>query len=198
MSEDDLKSINDFDKYTKFISQFILKNTILWKLIFYPYSSPLSDERAIDPENPYQIFTRETDSQGKTLDSHGVILFDDKDDSIQNSSNVTVLINYSSIRDGNSYFFDTNVINFQIICKGNSIRKLKNGKDRTEVIADIINNNFALARIDVVDEVRKLSYTKLSLNEENVGYSLTFKVKGVSNDLKNNVNYQLRKYGKIL
>jgi hypothetical protein len=192
---DDLTSINGFDKYEKFIKQFILNNTNLWKLVFYPYSNPLEDERAVDPENPYEIFERQSDSEGKIIDSHGVVLFDDKDDTIQNSSNVTVLVNYSSTRASNSYFFDTNFINFQIICKGNTIRKLSNGKDRTEVIANIINNNLALARVDIVDEIHKLSYTKLSLNEQNVGYSVTFKVKGASNDLRNNVNYNRRKYG---
>lgn len=196
MTEDDLKSINDFDKYTKFIQKFILQNTTLWKLIFYPYSSPLSDPRAIDSENPYEIFSREVGSDGKILDSHGVILFDDKDDSIQNSSNVTVLVSYESTRFGNSYFLDNNYIIFQIICKGSGVRKLANGKDRAEIIGNMIDDEFNLARINDIGEVHKISFEKLkNINEENIGRVLTYKCKGIGSKVLTNVNYNRRKYG---
>jgi hypothetical protein len=192
---DDLTSINGFDKYEKFIKQFILKNTNLWKLIYYPYSNPIEDERAIDSENPYQIFTRESDSKGKILDSHGVVLFDDKDDTIQNSTGVTILISYESTRLGDSYFLDNNYIIFQILCKGNDIRKLANGKDRTEAICELIDNEFNFARVNNIGEVHRISYKKLSLNEENIGRVCVYKCTGWGSKLTDNKNYLQRKYG---
>lgn len=195
MTEDDLKSINDFDKYTKFIQNFILSNNTLWKLIFYPYSSPLSDEKAVDPQDPYTIFSRELGSDGKLLDSHGVVLFDDKDDTIQNSSNVTLLISFESNRLGDSNFLDTNRIIFQLICKGSEIRKLSNGKDRVDEIFDLIDNEFNMAKINNISEVSRMSYGKLSLNEENVGKVAIYKCIGASRNLNNNKNYLKKRYG---
>lgn len=193
MNEDDLKSINGFDKYTKFIMQFIMQNTTLWKLIFYPYSMPLSDSRAVDPEDPYVIFSRQTDADGKIIDSHGVVLFDDKDDSIQNSNNVTVLVNYHSERQGNSYFCDSIFITFQIICKGEGVRKLANGLDRTQVIADLISNEFDKAKINNIGQVHKRAYDKINgVNEENTGHYIVFTDIGFSSNLKNNKNVQKR------
>jgi hypothetical protein len=197
MTENDLKSINDFDKYTKFISQFILENTTLWKLIFYPYSSPLTDQRAIDPKDPYQIFTRDiiTNENGTSSDSHGVVLFEDKDDSIQNSTGITVLVHYESTRLGDSYFLDTNHIIFQVICKGDDIRKLSNGKDRVESIFELIDNEFNFARVNNIGEVHKITYEKLSLNDGNTGRVGIYKCIGWSSKLTNNKNYLKRKYG---
>jgi hypothetical protein len=194
MSEDDLLSIGNFDEYEKFIKTFIIRDTVLWKLIFYPYSMPLSDEKATDPEDPYTIFYREKDSSNNTLDSHGIVLFDDKDNTIQNSSNVIVLIHFTSTRAGNSYFLDHHYINFQIICKG-EVRKLANGKDRIEAIEDRIDANFNLANVNTIGEIHKISSTKLQLNEENSGRSLTFKCKGMGTKVSSNINYNLRKYG---
>lgn len=194
MTEDDLQSIGNFNQYEDFIKTFIVRDIVLWKLIFYPYSMPLSDEKAIDSEDPYQIFTREKDNEDKILDSHGVVFFDDKDNTIQNSSNVTVLIHFTSTRAGNSYFLDQHYINFQIICKGN-IRKLANGKDRIEAIEDRIDANFNLACVNDIGEVHKVSSTKLQMNEENGGRLLTFKCKGMGTKVSNNVNYNLRRYG---
>lgn len=196
MTEDDLISINDFDKYERFIRNFILENITLWKLIFYPYSSPLSDMRAEDPQDPYTIFTRELGSDGKVIDSHGVVLFDDKDDTIQNSANVTVLVNFTSVRLGNSPLIDTNYINFQIISKGSSIRKLSNGVDRTKAIGELIVNEFDKAKISNIGQVHKMSFDKLSINEENVGHSICFKALGMSGHFKDNKNVQKR--GSIL
>jgi hypothetical protein len=192
-SLDDLTSINEFDKYEQFIRKFILENNSLWKLIFYSYSNPIEDERAIDPENPYQIFKREVNADG--TDSHGVVLFQDKDDFIQNSNGVTLLISYESGRLGNSYFLDDNYIIFQVICKGSDTRKLANGKDRIEVIMDLIDNEFNLARVNNVGEIHKISYKKLSLNEENVGKVAIYHCVGWGNKLSNNKNYLKRKYG---
>lgn len=195
MTEDDLKSINDFDKYTKFIQNFILQNTTLWKLIFYPFSMPLSDPRAIDSENPYEIFSREVGSDGKILDSHGVILFDDKDDSIQNSSNVTVLVSYMSNRLGDSYFLDNNYIIIQIICKGSGVRKLANGKDRAEVIGKLIDDEFNKAKVNNIGDIQKISFEKLkNINEENIGRVATYKTRAFGFKAKDNINYKKRWY----
>lgn len=191
MTEDDLQSISNFDKYEQYIKTFMVSNLPLWKLIFYPYSMPLTDEKAIDPEDPYQIFTREVDSQGKILDSHGVVLFQDKDDTIQNSSNVTVLISYESNRLGSSHFLENNYIIFQIICKGNDIRKLANGKDRVEAIEDLIDNEFNFARINNINDIKKVSCKKLSLNEQNIGRVLIYKSEGFGSKLlSRNKNYR--------
>jgi hypothetical protein len=194
MTEDSLKSISDFDKYTKFIQNFILSNTTLWKLIFYPYSMPLSDERAIDPEDPYQIFSRELDNQGKILDSHGVVLFQDKDDDIQNSSNVTVLIYYNSTGLNSSHFVENQYITFQIICKG-SVRKFSNGVDRAEAIGKLIDDEFNKANINKIDEIRRISFDKLNTNEGNSGRVAIYKVRGWISHLSENKNYLKRKYG---
>lgn len=194
MTEDDLQSINNFNQYEEFIKTFIVRDIVLWKLIFYPYSMPLTDKRAIDPENPYIIFTREKNNEGDILDSHGVVFFDDKDNTIQNSSNVTILIHFTSTRVGNSYFLDQHYINFQIICKG-EVRKLANGKDRIEAIEDRIDANLNLSHINGIGEVHKVSTTRLQINEENSGRSLTFKCRGMGTKVSNNVNYNLRKYG---
>lgn len=198
MTLDDLKSINNFDKYEKFIRTFFLMNQDLWRLVFYPYSDPFDDPRAVEPEDPYTIFARELDGQGKNLDSHGVVLFQDKDDTIQNSSNVTILISFESTRMGNSYFLDNNYIIFQIICKGSDIRKLANDKDRVEAIEELIDNEFNFARINNISDIRKISCKKLNLNEQNIGRVLMYKCIGAGNNLSDNKNYQLRKYGKIL
>lgn len=194
MTEDDLLSIGNFNQYEDYIKTFILRDIILWKLIFYPYSLPLSDERSIDPEDPYQIFSRQKDNEENISDSHGVVLFDDKDNTIQNSSNVTVLIHFTSARVGNSYYLDNHYINFQILCKGD-IRKLANGKDRIEAIEERIDANFNLARVNGIGEIHKISSTKLQINEENSARSLTYKCKGLGTRVSTNINYNKRRYG---
>lgn len=195
MTEDDLKSINDFDEYEQFIRNFILQNTVLWKLIYYPYSSPLSDEKAIDPEDPYTIFSRELGGDGKVVDSHGVVLFDDKDDTIQNSANVTILVYYESVPLGSSNLFDNNYIIFQIICKGESVRKLSNGKDRVEAIINLIDNEFDLSRFNDVGTVHRIGNKKVILNENNIGRVVTYKCRGLRSHILDNRNYLQRTYG---
>lgn len=197
MNLDDLKSISDFDKYEQFIRQFIVTNSNLWKLIFYPYSDPFNDERSIDPEDPYRIFTRDTTNSknGTILDSHGVVLFQDKDDTIQNSTNTIILISFESTRLGNSQLMDNNYIIFQVICKGNDIRKLANDKDRTEAIVEFIDSEFNLARIHDFGEIKRMSYKKLSLNEQNIGHVVVYKCRNLSNHILDNKNYLKRTYG---
>jgi hypothetical protein len=157
---------------------------------------PFSDPRAVDPENPYQIFSRETDNDGKIIDTHGVVLFQDKDDTIQNSENVTVLIYYESARLGNSYFLDENYIIIQIICKGSSIRKLANGKDRAEAIGKLFDDEFNKAKVNNIGEVTRISFEKLkNINDENIGRVAMYKSVGWSNNLSENKNYLKRKYG---
>jgi hypothetical protein len=194
MLEDNLKVIGDFDKYEKFIKQFMLSNINLWKLIYYPYSLPLSDVRALDPEDPYQIFTRETDSSGKALDSHGVVLFQDKDDSIQNSSNTIILIHFNSSGLNGSHFVENQYITFQIICKGD-IRKLANGVDRAEAIGKLIDDEFNKANLNKIDEIRRISFDKLNINEENSGRVAIYKVRNWSSHLSENKNYIRKRYG---
>lgn len=192
---DSLSTVNNFKIYEDYIKEFILKNQLLQKIIFYPYSDPFDDTRAVDLENPYDIFNHDSAISQDGTGTHGVVLFEDKDDTILNSSIPVLLITFDSVRLSDSYFLDTIRIIIQIICKGSSVRKLANGRDRTQVIGDIFDNEFGTANINKIGEIHKQSYTKLSINEENSGYTIIFKCVGASRNLNNNKNYLQKRYG---
>ena len=58
-----------------------------------------------------------------------------------------------------------------------------------------IDNNFNLANINKIGEIKRQSVNQLATNEGNFGYTVIYKVREWSNKFSNNKNYLKRKYG---
>jgi hypothetical protein len=193
MTIDDLKELDDFQEFKKFIKIFILQNSDLWKLIYYPVSDPLSQE---DSENPYDIFDNSTAmNEDGSNGIHGVLLFKDKNNAILNASIPIILINFHSTRKSNSIEFNNVYCVFRIICKGDSVQELANGVNRSFAIAKLIDDEFAKANVNGLGKVERISFSELSLNEENVGYNIVFKASSFACDSLNNKNLNKRIMG---
>ena len=191
-----MKELNDIQDIRDFIKDFIISDEELFKILYYPVSSPLDSEL---PDSPYSIFPEDNPDVGDELSNeHGVVLFRRKFDQVQSHEGVTLLIETISSRYGNSYYFNSTFVIFNIILKGTNVQTLSDGSSRLGVISRKIINNFDRAIVNNIGEVRFASEKLLSLNEENSGKAIFFELKTCATNLNENVNYQIRKYGRKL
>ena len=190
------KELNDFQDIRKFIKHFIIEDEELLKTVYYSVSSPLTLGL---PLSPYDIFPEDNpDYNNELSDEHGVVLFRRKYDQVQSHEGVTILVETISSRHGNSYFFNSTFVIFNIILKGTNVQTLSDGSSRLGVISRKIINNFDRAIVNNIGEVRFASEKLLSLNEENSGKAIFFELKTCATNINENVNYQIRKYGRKL
>jgi len=189
----DNAELDNFQVFKSFIKKFIISNENLFKLIYYPYSSPLEKDM---PENPYSIFDGDKIQDKDDIDNlHGVFLFRRKYDQVISSEIPVVLVTFTSAKVGNSDLLDDVFISIRILCKGTNIQELANGRDRSSSIANLIDNELKFARITDVGNVSRKSYTDIALNEENVGNLLLYTSRSLASDLLDNVNYLKKHYG---
>lgn len=195
-SLDSLKELDNFQDFKNFIMSFVLESNTLQKLIYYPLSNPLDDERAIDLENPYLVFDEDSaiSEDGKT-GIHGVLLFKSKNNTILNASIPVVLVYFNTAKLGNSNIYDNVYITFKIIMKGEAVQTLANGLDRAYVIAKLIDDNFDKANVNDYGKVHLQSFDPLPLNEENSGYVSVYRARTLRGVLLDNKNYLQRTYG---
>jgi hypothetical protein len=172
-----LSEIADFDKFKSFIRNSIMSDEDLFKMIYYQYSSPLDMDY---PENPYDIFT--------SSNEHGCVLFRRKNDEILSDEQINVLIDLHSSSISNEY--NVVYIVVRIICKGENIQELADGTNRVFSIAKSFDNNFNLAHVTGLGEVRQEKFKEIELNSQNVGYMLIYKAYTFSSDWSNNKNFQ--------
>jgi len=188
MTLDDLTStIDDFNMFEDFIKEFILSDNALFRMIYFPQKNPLLPE---DEENPYKIFE---DIEGDN--THGAVLFGRKFNTILNTATIVVLVDFECYQKANSQEFDKITIIFRIILKGVDVQKLENGVDRAFIIGKLISDNFDLANVNGLGQVKKKSMGYSAINEENSSYLLTFSANSFSSDIGNNKNFKKRIFG---
>ena len=180
MGLSELKEIDDFLLFKKYIKSFILENESLYRLIWFSNSNPFDEDSCPYPEEPRDIFT--------ASDEHGCVLFKRKNNIVLNKETVNILIDFESANQ--SYSYDMIYIIFRIVVKGENIQELSNGVNRSSAIAKFIDDEFNLAKINGLGEVKKQSFKELSLNEENVGYTIIFSAHSFSSDISSNKNFQ--------
>ena len=185
MGLEDLKELDDFQEFKKFIRNFIIEDTVLWKLIFHSCKNPLLEE---DSLAPYEIFEESSE--------HGCVLFKRKNNTVLSDETVNILVNFYDAKLGDSYFLNDLFICFSIIMKGTNIQELENNVNRASAIAKRIDDQFNLARINNVGEIKRLSYKEVPINEQNDGILITYCVRNWSTHLTDNKNYMKRMYGK--
>ena len=181
MGLSDLKEIDDFQLFKKYIKNFIIQNEDLYRLIYFSNSNPYDEDSCPYPEEPRDIFVAEKE--------HGCVLFRRKNDIVQNEETTNILIDFTSAKLGNSKFIDSVFITIRIITKGVNIQELANGLARHSTIAKLIDSYLSHAKINNVDEVQRQSYNDISLNEENAGYLLIYSCANFGNKLDENKNY---------
>lgn len=187
-SIDNLKELDNFELFKSYIKNFIINCDTLFRLIYFPYSNPFSSEYEAD--NPEDIF--------KPSSEHGCVLFRQKNDVVLSNETTNVLISFFDTKISDYYFLNDLYICFRILCKGTNIQELENGVSRINAIAKCIDDQFSLAEINNVAKVKRLSYKDISINEQNGGMLLTYSVKNPIMNINENVNYQIKKYGKKL
>ena len=183
MGLDNLKELDDFQEFKKFIKKFIIDSDDLFRLIYFPMSNPFSSE--CETMTPYDIFEASSE--------HGCVLFRRKNDIVLSEESVNVLVNFHSAKVND--IFDDLFITFHVICKGVNIQELENGVNRCSAIANEIDNRFSKAVINDISKISRLSYKDISLNEENSGMLITFNCRVFANHLLDNVNYLKKQYG---
>jgi hypothetical protein len=195
---DDLKELDNFKEIKNFIMARVVQNQVLIKLIYYPFSNPIEDEKAVDLENPYLLFDEDsawTSTDGEISGIHGVLLFKQKSNKILNASIPIVLVDFNTTKVGTSNILQNVYIVFRIIMKGEAIQELANGLNRSFTIAKLIDDCFNEAKIDGYGKVHLQSFQPLSINEQNCGYALIFKLRTKRGEPLDNVNYLQEKYG---
>ena len=185
ISIDNLRELDDFNIFKSFIKNFIIEDSTLWKLIYYSSKNPLLEDYS---DNPYEIF--------EPSNEHGCVLFRRKNDVVLSDETTNILIDFYDTKVSDSYFLSDLYICFRILCKGTNVQELENGVSRTSAIAKLIDNQFNLANINKIGEIKRLSYKDISLNEENTGYLLTYNCRNWTTHLTDNKNYMKRMYGK--
>jgi hypothetical protein len=184
-SLDDLLEIDDYLKFKTFIKKFILENENLYRLIYFSMSNPLDEITCVYPEDPYGIFDN-------TDNTHGVVLFDKKNDTILNTQSICVLIDFESTLKANSKEFNSVYILVRVLAKGSDIRKLSNEVDRISAIIKIFDDEFNTASVNGLGETRRQSISSVSVNEENVGNLVTYKANSFNSDWSTNKNFKKR------
>jgi hypothetical protein len=163
--------LDNFSEFRNYIKGIILSNEDLWKLIYYPVSSPLDKDFS---ENPYDIFNESMSIADKdVLGTHGVVLFKDKNDTILNSVVPVLLICFKSFKDENNYCIQNVKIEIKIIFKGD-IQELSDGSNRSYRIAKLFDDSLNSNIIGSNAKLIRDSFDVLKVNEENYGYILTF------------------------
>lgn len=184
MNIDDLKELDDFDLFKKYIKNFIIDNDDLFRLIWFSNSNPLDEDICQYPDNPWDIFKPSSNSE------HGCLLFRRKNDIVQSGEQVCILITFHSAPKGNSLTFRDIFVIVRIITKGTNIQELENGLNRINCIAKIFDDEFNQANITGLGKTNKEKYRDLSLNEENDGMMLMYTANDFSYDYLNNKNIQ--------
>lgn len=182
---DDLKELDDFQIFKRYIKSFILQNPDLQKIIYYPVKNPLLMD---DLENPYDLFDSSTVMSSSGTGVHGVVLFRKKCDEIINAEIPIVLINSESTNLGDSGFMSNLYIVVRIIIKGSTIQDLENGLSRSSVMADLFDKNINSAKVNSIGKIKRQSFNPLNLNEENTGYCIIYKAQVISNRLLEEAN----------
>jgi len=185
MTLDDLETINNFQVFEDFIREFIILDTDLFKMIYYPQKNPLIQA---DEENPYKIFEESESNE------HGVVLFGAKNNEILNTSNIVILIDFEQTPKGNLQEYNTVYIIIRTILKGD-VQKLGNGLDRAFIIDKLIENQLDRSTLTGLGEIKKTSFKPLPLNEQNQGYIAMYKATSFAYDFLNNKNIQKKYFG---
>lgn len=179
-SLDDLKELDDFKDFKKFIKDFIINNDDLFRLIYFPVFNPLSED--YETMTPYDIFEESTE--------HGCVLFKRKNSKVLSEEQITILIDFNSAPKGNSLTYRDIFITVRIIAKGTNIQELENGLNRINCIAKLFDDEFNQANITGLGKVTKEKFSDLSINEENAGKILIYCASNFSYDYLNNKNIQ--------
>lgn len=185
-------SLDTFEVYKNYIRTFLLKDSELQKLIYYPYTNCLSMN---DVEDPYDIFNEGTAINGDS-GVHGVLLFKRQSNIIINAEMPLVLITFETTP--KSKYISNIYIVIRIICKGVNIQELEDGSSRIYSIKRKINDWLETANINDIGEFTENSCKELSINDENDAMLLIYKGFGTNAEINTNKNYQMRKYGKTL
>lgn len=167
MDLSDLKELDKYNIYRSFIKDFFINCEELFKLVYSPYSSPLDSEI---PDNPYSIFVEEQNNNN----AHGVVLFKQKNDEVLSYETPVVLINFTSTTQDNNYINIVN-IEYKIILKGVNIQELLDESNRAYKIAELIDEQFNHKIIENTGKIKRVSFEKLSINEQNCGYTINYK-----------------------
>lgn len=184
-------SLDSFKVFKDYIKKFVLEDSSLQKLIYYPYTNCLSMN---DIEDPYDLFNENTAVNGDS-GVHGVILFKRQANIIINSEMPLILVTFETTRKSKTY---SNIyIIFRIICKGTNIQELDDGSNRIYSIKEKISENLEMANITGLGEVTENSFKELSINDENDAVSLIYKCVDFSSDLSSNKNFQKRIRGEL-
>jgi hypothetical protein len=179
MSSDELDSLQELDNFydlKQYIKTQILLNEQLFRLIYFPYSNIYDETNCQYPENPYLIFQEDYDPSNK----NGVVLFREKNDEILNYETPVVLITFTSESSDDNKSINYTKIEINIICKGTGIQDLENGKSRSYCIADEFDNALNHQKVGSNDEIKRLFFDNLSLNQENCGYRLIYQLKSTN------------------
>lgn len=195
----DLKELDNFQIYKKFIRRFILEDESLFRLIYFGNKNVFDEMLCPYPENPFKIFTTDKEDEN---DNHGVVLFKQKNSEILNYGTIVVLVDFETTRRGSSEFFDNLYIIFRIIGKSDNIQEIEDEEgnlgNRLTSIIELIDNNFNLADVNNIGIVKRQSLNPLATNEDNFGYTVIYKAVESFAHINTNKNYQMRKYGKTL
>lgn len=186
-SLDDLQELDNTQIFKRYIKNFILQNSDLQKLIYYPVKNPLLKD---DLENPYDLFESTTAISSEGSGVHGVVLFRRKCDEIINTEIPIILITFESAPKGNSLTYRDIFIIVRIIAKGSNIQELENGLNRIDCIAKLFDDEFNQANITGLGKTKKEKYADLSINEQNDGKMLIYCASDFSYDYINNKNIQ--------
>lgn len=184
-SLDDLQELDDTQIFKRYIKNFILQNSDLQKIIYYPVKNPLLKD---DLENPYDLFDSTTAMSADGTGIHGVVLFRRKCDEIINAEVPIILIDFQSAKAGNSEILGDLYIIIRVIMKGTNIQELENGLSRSSVIAELFDKNINSEKVNSIGKVIRESYNPLPINEENSGYMGIYKARVISNRLLEEAN----------
>jgi hypothetical protein len=182
----DLKELDDFQIFKRYIKSFILQDSDLQKIIYYPYKNPLIKD---DLENPYDIFDSSTVMSSDEKGVHGVVLFRRKCDEILNSEVPIILISFESTTIGYSNILDKVYIVIRIITKGSTIQELENGLSRGNVIAELFDKYLNSSEISSIGKTTRKTFKSLNnINEENDGFIIIYKAQTLANRLLQQAN----------
>lgn len=177
-----MKELNNFQDIKDFIKNFIIEDSELFKLIYFPNSFPNDNDF---PDTPYEIF--------EPSEAHGCVLFRPKNDIVQSKEGTNVLIFFNSVN--YNTILDDLYITFSVICKGVNVQELADSTNRISTIANHIDNRFNMAVINDISKIKRMSFKPLSLNEENSGMLITYHCRTLAYNPLDNVNYLQKHYG---
>lgn len=172
MNLENLKELDRFNVYREYIKNFFIENENLFKLVYYPLSSPLDTDL---PDNPYSLFLEEQNDN-----VHGVVLFKQKNDDVLSYETPVILVNFTSETSKDNDYINIVSIEYKIILKGVNIQELVDESNRAYKIAELIDEQFNHKIIENTGKIKRLSFDNLSINEENCGYKLEYQIQSTS------------------